>query len=253
MRALALTLLLGSITVVPSVAQTANVRILLPVIATNVSGAFGSTWKTDLFVFNNSDASVTVSYPQQCNALCTNATTLFAQHGDDLTTLTPNPGSPAALIYVPATSRDAVEFTLRVRDLSQQADSWGAEIPVVYEDQAFARSFDLLDVPLLPRFRQMLRMYDVAATGSSTVTVQYFAMDNNQLLREQTVPLQFTNSGLPFSPAYAEVAQFSSASELAGLDRVRIRITPTNAAQRLWAMVSVTNNVTQELTIISPQ
>jgi hypothetical protein len=41
--------------------------------------------------------------------------------------------------------------------------------------------------------------------------------------------------------------------ELAGIDRIRVRVSPTTDAQRLWAMISVTNNVTQELTMITPQ
>ena len=99
----------------------------------------------------------------------------------------------------------------------------------------------------------MLRVYDLAATPASTVRVQYFSMDSDQLLLDHVLPLQVLRSELPFWPGYGEVAQLANTSQLDGLDRFRIRVIRGDPSQRLWAMVSVTNNVTQELTIISPQ
>src|SRR5258706_6820218 len=48
---------------VSTAAQTTpSGRVLLPVVATNVAGAFGSQWMTDLVVFNNSANRADIAY-----------------------------------------------------------------------------------------------------------------------------------------------------------------------------------------------
>jgi hypothetical protein len=159
--------------------------------------------------------------------------------------------APAALIQVPSDSVDSLEFALRVRDVSRQSDSWGTEVPMVREDRAFRRPFDLLNVPLQARFRQMLRIYDFEDRTGGTVRVQYYDMTTGQLLKESVVTL-LAPTGI-FTPAYLQSDVFSQLGDRPGVDRIRVRISPTSDAQRLWAMVSVTNNVTQEVTMITPQ
>jgi hypothetical protein len=41
--------------------------------------------------------------------------------------------------------------------------------------------------------------------------------------------------------------------ELAGSERIRIEIEPLDGRAEYWAYVSVTNNATQHVTIVSPQ
>jgi hypothetical protein len=230
---------------------------LLPVVATNVAGAFGSQWTTDIVVFNNSANGAGIAIPLTCLVTCGSGVGLAPGEILDVTNASTLAGAPTLFLYyyLQDPSRDHIQVALRVRDLSQQATSWGAEVPVVRDADAFARPFDLLNVPLIPRFRQTLRVYDLAATGSSAVKVQFFSMVTGALLKENDLPVIFPSvqPALPSAPAYAEVGFSGGAPELAGVDRIRVRIVPTNDAQRLWGMVSITNNDTQELTIISPQ
>jgi hypothetical protein len=165
--------------------------------------------------------------------------------------ITPGSAVRAAFIYVPNESVDAIEFGLRVRDVSRQSDSWGTEVPVVREDRAFQRPFDLLNVPLPARFRQTLRVYGFDKTGGS-VRVQYYDT-TGRMLKEFLLPLLPPRSDDIFTPGYLQFDQFAQVPELAGVERIRVRVSPTDASQRLWAMISVTNNVTQELTMITPQ
>lgn len=148
-----------------------SARVLLPIIATNVNGLFGSSWKTDFFVFNASDSFILFDYSHVCIALCTSGFSLRSQHGEDVSNFYTYPGVPATLVYVTEASRATVGFSLRVRDVSKQSDSWGAEVPVIGDESTFTRPFDLLNVPLAPRFRQMLRVYDVAATAPTVQRV----------------------------------------------------------------------------------
>lgn len=246
-------LLLVTVTVfaaLPACAQ--STRILVPIVATGVSGAFDSRWTSEASVFNNSASFVLMVFPHHCDTECV-AGVVFgpAESGDLL--VTSGSAVPAAFIYVPNESVDSIELGLRVRDVSRQSDSWGTEVPVIRESRAFQRPFDLLNVPLPSRFRQTLRIYDFEDRSGSSVRVQFYDMVTGHLLKDFQLALLAPRSVDTFTPAYVQLDQFGQAPEFAGIDRIRVRISPTNATQRLWAMVSVTNNVTQELTMITPQ
>ena len=235
---------------IPAVAQ--STRVLVPVVATAANGAFDSQWTSEMVAFNASTNPVSILYSHPCAGTCVPGAVVHASEASDLAIL---PGStvPAAFIYVPNESIDAFEFGLRVRDVSRQSDSWGAEVPVVREGRAFQGPFDLLNVPLPSRFRQTLRIYDFEDKSGSSVRVQFFDMITGRLLKDFQMAMLAPRSDDIFTPAYVQFDQFGQAPELGGIDRIRVRVSPTNSAQRLWAMVSVTNNVTQELTMITPQ
>jgi hypothetical protein len=230
----------------PAVAQ--STRFLVPIVAAGGSGAFGSLWTSEVVAFNNSSVEVPIVYSYRCPFECPTFV-LPPLAGQDLVIHTES-AVPAAFVYLPNAPADAIEFGLRVRDVSQQSDSWGAEVPVVREDRAFARPFDLLNVPLPSRFRQTLRIYDFDNSGGG-VRVQYYNMTGGPALKEFILPL-LTPTDI-YTPAYLQFDQFAQLPELAGVSKIRVRISPMDASQRLWAMVSVTNNVTQELTMITPQ
>ena len=59
-------------------------------------------------------------------------------------------------------------------------------------------------------------------------------------------------SAAPYCPAYAEVA-LSQNPALVSAGRIRIEIVPGDPSQQYWGFVSVTNNTTQEVSVISPQ
>jgi hypothetical protein len=236
---------------VSSSGNAQSTLVLVPIVTTNATGAFGSAWTSEAAVFNNSTVRIAIGFDDLCSQLCTVGTALEPLSG---TILRIAVGSvPAALIRVPVESADSVEFALRVRDVSRQSDSWGAEVPVVREDRSYRQSFDLLNIPLQPRFRQTLRIYDFEDKSGASVRVQYYDMTTGQLLKESLVALLAPSSTDVFTPAYLQSDLFTQLGDLAGVDRLRVRISPTSDTQHLWAMVSVTNNVTQEVTMITPQ
>ncbi len=174
-----------------------------------------------------------------------------------------------ALLLVERQFAPQVAVHLRVQDVSRQAQTWGTEIPAVREGQLFTTPFDLLDVPLAAGFRQTLRIYDVDALPRASAVIRFYRIDpavtypnqptNPQpapdtLLAEKVITLQTEQR--PESPTfdlgYAEVSDFAAIPELQGADRVRIQIIPATQSLRLWALVSVTNNETQHVTVITP-
>src|SRR5258706_6426057 len=85
---------------VSTAAQTTpSGRVLLPVVATNVAGAFGSQWMTDLVVFNNSANRADIAYALSCPATCGSGITLEAGQILDVTNALTRPAVPALFLY----------------------------------------------------------------------------------------------------------------------------------------------------------
>lgn len=172
-------------------------------------------------------------------------------------------------LYVPkGVDRAALHISARVRDLSRQAESAGTEIPVVRPSDLRDGPIMLLDVPTAGRFRAALRVYDVAKTRDN-VTIRIY--DANALKRGDRTPLVETvltmpvlpplvasNPSFPLQPPSAVVIGDLVAAfpKLAAVNAVSIEVRgqpmPTDP-KRYWAFVSITNNVTQEVTVVSPQ
>ena len=74
-------------------------------------------------------------------------------------------------LLVEASHAPRVAMGLRVRDLSRQLDTWGAEIPIVQESDFRSGNADLLDIPIKPGFRQMLRVYDLDPTRGPALSI----------------------------------------------------------------------------------
>ena len=85
------------------------------------------------------------------------------------------------------------------------------------------------------------------------MTVRFMSMTSDDVIATKEVELQKTVGP---RPAYAAIGDLvGSWPELAGKGPLRIEIDPdVILGQRTtWAMVSVTNNETQHVTVISPQ
>jgi hypothetical protein len=106
---------------------------------------------------------------------------------------------------------------------------------------------DLAAVPAETAFRPMLRIYDFDALPESRVRIRIFAFESNELLVDEEVRL--ISPGTQF-PGYA---RFTAFPEVPEGTRVRIRIDALTPDLRLWAFVSITNNETQHVTLVTPQ
>jgi hypothetical protein len=128
---------------------------------------------------------------------------------------------------------------------------------VIHESQVRDR-IDLLDIPVDPAYRQTLRVYSFdLALGRSVRVRVYQARDfaaaltpePDTLLGEMTLPLRYESD---VKPLYAELAELPSIGTAADRSRVWAAVEPVGSFG-VWAMVSVTNNVTQQVTMILPQ
>jgi hypothetical protein len=117
--------------------------------------------------------------------------------------------------------------------------------------------------PALAQYRHALRIYDVDLRGDAAVRVRVFWTNTGgggSLQKEAVVALDRRNGSDPSFPYYAVVDldtffsscnPFSLHTPCAGMD-TRIELEPVPPGMRYWAFVSMTNNFTQEVTVIAP-
>jgi hypothetical protein len=234
-------------------------RFLVPLTAHEVPGANGSLWSTELTLFNASIVSMQVlgSFDDP-NDLFVSDPPVLAPGETRTLRLYPSTSVPGdgAYVYVPAPLRPAAVMSLRVRDISKNAQSWGTEVPVVRSNDVRPR-ITLIDIPTDRRYRATLRVYHWTETAHAA-RVSIYVPDREPPIRvyELGPPPVSTNPGLPLHPAYQALDILTDDVRAAG-SSLRIEIEHTGPSGTplpydLWAFVSITNNETQQVTAILP-
>jgi hypothetical protein len=249
---IALVLLLCSASAALLAQQTFE-KVLLPVVLPSpVPGAFGSVWKTQITFLNKGADPLFIANLFPCNFDPCLEPSLPP---DRTVALVPRMNSsPIGKFLGIARSREQdLQIELRVFDASRTDTSFGTHIPVVPESAAQTGTVDLLGVPTTVPFRSLLRIYDFDPDDSHTVAVNLYrqAADLNQSDQLVATTTARLLAG-PYIdiPGYAEIDVSSTAL---GQSPVRVEIKPVTTGLRFWAMVSVTNNDTQHVTMITPQ
>jgi hypothetical protein len=226
-------------------------RLLLPIVATSVHGANGSLWTTEWTVYNGNAAQLAIEGPLPFLALSPVVPDAgVPPHRTRRIVLEqPMAGFDGAFVYVPTALLARAPMSLRVRDTSVNAQSYGASLPVV-RPSAFDTKIVLVDVPADAAYRTMLRIYG-DSPDVQVVHVAVFNPEGDKLLDERDLVLQmnqaFGLTGFP-RPAYAQLDAISPAVRNAA-QPVRIEIT---SADRIWAFVSISQNETQQVTVVTP-
>ena len=214
-------------------------RILLPVLYDG-PGQHGSVWATELTARNAN------SFPVES----WRATQTLPPSAPVSLDFASAPGG--MFLIVPREAEPQLHFNLLVRDLSRQASDFGTQIPVVREAEFKEEGVELLNVPLDPKFRLTLRVYGISST---VVGIGAYSMTDGRLIGNAALTL----SGPCSSPNCAsDQPAFASTGNLAGLfpalpatGRVGLRIQSAGQSP-IWALLTVTNNETQHVTVISP-
>ncbi|HVE73226.1 MAG TPA: hypothetical protein VNI54_17795 [Thermoanaerobaculia bacterium] len=220
-------------------------RVLFPVLF-NTAGAHGSQWVSEAAISNAGR-----SYVQNFNRIDTEpcidwgCSQLLSPGGFFPFDGSGHPNGVALL--VPRSEVDQLAFLLRVRNVARQAEGFGTEIPVLREDRMFADApLTLLDVPLDPRYRVKLRIYAFDTEAFATF------VDVQRGKTFSGFPLQYhracTGLACAATPAYAEV-DLPPGNEG---ERVNLHISQATAGSLTWAFATVTNNETQQVTIVTP-
>jgi len=244
--------------------------LLLPVVNRPTPGGYGSLWESRFSMYNGNEVALDPNpvvpdiFPFSSGCFfptCDPIPLVPAKSRYEALLFQPDVGSPPGiLLYVKREFAEKLAFSLRVQDVSRQALTWGTEIPVVRESELFTTTLQLFDVPTDDRFRQALRVYDPDAKVQSLVRIDIYSSDN-VLISTATLVLAeppSANCGVPAGlacfPSTAEVLSLTDRfPEIRGHSLVRLAITPLSEGLRFWAFVSITNNESQHVTVVTPQ
>jgi hypothetical protein len=232
------------------------VRYLVPTTLRDVHGAQGSLWTSELALY--ADQSLPVPLVGRFCATCM-LTTLQSEQLTNLELVPGRAGTDGAFLYVPKVASYQVVKQFHIRDLSRTAETLGTELPLVARDE-FRPEQILLNVPADARYRVLLRIYD-DSDFAWHATVSVYGAASGRVL--DTLPVELAggptnDSAFPLNPGYGAVNPITDAVRESGESRVRVVVSsdsfpdpppPTD----LWAFATVTNNVTQQVTAITPQ
>jgi hypothetical protein len=199
------------------------------------AGAFGSQWRTDVAIRNDNDLPLPSVSSLFGNVAARSTLTLSGASA---------PGG--AVAYVSRQFTQRLSFNAFVRDFSREVQGYGTEMPVLREKDLFGRPFSILMVPTDAKYRTALRI--LRTDGYNTVALRVYA-DGSEPLVDTNVQLR--SHELSYASLVIDdlVRTFP---QLAGKSPLRVVIDPSSTFAGTWAFVSVTNNETQNVTIISP-
>jgi hypothetical protein len=223
-------------------------RILIPVIY-NGAGAFGSQWATEVSL-RNDNAHFLETWRGQ---------SLFSaiSPGKPLTLSTTVSAPTGIFLIVPRDGAAGLKLNVLIRDVSRANVAWGTEIPVVRENDFSLDPIELLNVPLSRDFRRTLRIYSLSSIPH-LVLLKMYSMETGQQLAQKFITLTSETpcrvvvpcaSDRP-SSAMFDLDQLFPNSGTAGRAGITI---DRYVGPPAWGFVSVTNNETQHVTVISPQ
>jgi hypothetical protein len=212
--------------------------VLVPIIY-NGPGRRGSQWVTELAV-RNSGAGVIEPWRGRGNlAALAPGRPVVADIGE----------APGGLfLVVPRESVENLHANLRVRDTSREATEWGAEVPIVRE-RDFATDQEILNVPFDGRYRVTLRLYAPAPTAR--VWMNVYALTSPGPTTSRTL-VELDCAGVPCAsdqPAFAAI-ELNSPLAVGGTFGIRLE---TFSGGRVWGFATLTNNATQQVTVIAAQ
>ena len=236
--------------------QTVYERFLVPLYGAPVAGAYGSRWGVETWVYySGAEDTEIVPRLDVCMLTCHPFYALPA--GEAPVRLEPAYTGSSLLLHVDQRLAAAFHFASRVRDLSR-GDGSGTEIPVVHESRFSGAPLHLLNVPIRQGSRNTLRVYALPEVADPAVEIRYFRMPRQEL--DRTPDLRRVDriglrtqpgvDGFLVRPSIATL-DFQIA-ELQSGDAAWLEIVPLTPGLRIWAMVSVTDNATQHVTLITP-
>jgi len=198
-------------------------------------GALGSQWLTESFIHATSLAFFRDPLP------CTRC----SQSPPAGSTQLLNGGNPwGHVLYAMRGTTESLTFASRIRDTSRQAQSAGTEVPVVRESD-FRGQLRFLNVPVDARYRVTLRLWSIGDAAQFVAAVD--------ATPAQQQPLTVSKiAGASMSFGSIDVTSLLTKSSNNPTNLAVTGASALSVTAPIWGMLSITNNDTQQVTIISP-
>ncbi|MGA7616244.1 MAG: hypothetical protein WBX15_13800 [Thermoanaerobaculia bacterium] len=244
--------------------------VLVPAVYYDVPGGFGSNWSSVLWVTNGLDRPLSIYLDVSGEAIecvsipCGNARYLAPGAS---TEMRPDARAwsyalPARLLYVRRGIATKVWFSLRVQDSSRATTTWGTSIPVVRESDLIRGETWFAPIPIAPGFRQSIRIYrftERSCDDPRQFTVRLFDAASGRTIRALTLPWIWANGSncssdidwaFPWYTANHSLTAGIPAETLPAT--AGIEVIPPSDDVPYWAVVTVTSDVTQHVTVVLP-
>lgn len=229
----------------------ARSRVLIPIaIHDELHGAYGSIWITEFVVRNSSSRDIWLQEIPYCTQVCkgvrAGATGPFS--------LEPLFQGAPVFLFMADDDLESLSFNLRTRDISRASSGWGTELPVIRSDELLSGRVDLLNIPIDSRYRQALRIFggDEDFEGAQ-IRVRIFSLPGEELLVDTVTSLGGVPKGSSTPPFAFFLFLANDFPQLQQHPAVRIQLDAFDPELRYWALVTVGNNETQQVTTITPQ
>lgn len=228
-------------------------RVLFPV-NLMARGAFGSDWATDIDVRNDGPIAVEtipLFWVDPASPVLPIPMPLISGGRSNFGNRNRDGGD---FLYTPRGLERSLSYASHVIDRSRADADLGTEVPVVRDEDA-APVIRLLEVPVDPRFRAKLRVYNL--DENMTVALTFRDPVTGRSVQQA---LQLTGYQVcPNAPCFSErpafgVIDLDAIPDLRTMQNgVDVTISSSTNDARLWAFVTVTNNETQHVTVYTPQ
>jgi hypothetical protein len=161
-------------------------------------------------------------------------------------------------MYVPRDQIGDTHIALRVMEVGVNPKNAGIDIPVVRERDFLSDEAVFIAVPNSGRTRGTLRIYNVNPERHASMRVRILN-SHQESVGETTVQLSVTPKTILFNGANLQLRPESAEIPFAGLipqgatqDELTIVVQPLTSGASFWAFVTITDNVTQQVTLIRP-
>lgn len=201
-------------------------------------GAFGSQWTTESFLYAYGSHAF-FRDPLPCID-CSVVTSFFGSRR-----LINNSNPWGYVLYAMRGTADSLDFASRIRDTSRQAQTAGTEVPIARE-RDFRGQLRLMNIPVDARYRTTLRLWSLSSDPLFIVTV------DSTPAQQVTVSMKLI-PGTSISFGSIDVTPLLTKADS---NPTNVTVSPIGTSQSspaIWGMLSLTNNDTQQVTIVSPQ
>lgn len=241
----------------PSSAAEGFEVVLLPLAPRPaVAGAAGSQWRTEVKVHNDGPGAVSLFWgTPHCVITCVGSrgippgiTIDLLDEGDIYSP------APAILLYLKQADASSTWFSARVWDMSRETLTAGTKVPVVRAGELLTGRVALPHLPTGSIFRIMARLYAPNLEQTTSARLRLIDSATNAVVAEQVqllTPVLHASASHPFNhqPAYQEVTELFRDLEPDRSLRLEVEFP---AGVKYWVLVSVTNNITQQVTLVYP-
>ena len=235
-------------------------RVVIPVGEVRQSGAFGTTWRLDAWVFNSTDDRVTLSQGRPvCTIMCSGGRPSVKpgvsriELFDNIFSNAPN----GMFLHFPREHSEDLTFHVRLVLETPDGDRPSVEIPIIRERDFRTAPIVLLDVPNNPDRRVMLRVYEATGERPVAARIRVLPLEGVDAIADRIMFLAPGTAVGDDFPTHTGVAQVPLADLIdlsSAPERLRIEVTASTPEDLpLWAFASITENDTQHVTLITPQ